>query len=672
MSNFTKFRDAVNHQFNKMSKGKNVFTVNIENDEIYGAYLAAFPAGTNPIYRERTEHDCSCCRNFIKNLGKVVSIKSDYTLESVWDIDVGGTYQVVADALAKLVREKAIVNIYRTTESCIGLEKNREMLENGSVKTWEHFYALVPTHLKVSAGRSIGDITGQFTADFEVFQRSLTEITKESVDTVIELIDQNSLYRGQEHLNTVKELRKYQKAFAKVDGTVARSYFLWANVAESGSKLRFKNTVIGTLLVDLSDGMDLEKAVKSFEAKVAPSNYKRPTALVTASMIEKAKVKVTELGLEPSLYRRFAVESDLSVDNVLFVDRKTVLKDSIFDNIKPSKVTTKPDLDKIQEVSYKEFIEKILPKAEALEVFVENSQKNNFVSLIAPKFIDAPNLFKWSNQFSWSYNGEVTDSMKERVKSAGGNVTGVLRFSIQWNEKGQESSNDLDAYCDEPAGHIYFANRNVYTGGNLDVDIRVPGNQIAVENITWPTLSRMEDGKYLFYVKNYSGVNQKGVRAQIEFSGQIFEYDYPKRVKDPVFIAEVTLKNGVFSIEHKLNSSQSSQSSQETWGIHTQQWAKVKTVMNSPNHWFGESTGNEHLFFMLEGCVNPDSTPGFYNEFLKGELTEHRKVFEMLSSKTKVEPSDEQLSGLGFSSTKNDSVLCKVSGSFNRVIKINF
>lgn len=31
------------------------------------------PAGTNPIFRERTEHDCSCCRNFVKNLGNVVA-----------------------------------------------------------------------------------------------------------------------------------------------------------------------------------------------------------------------------------------------------------------------------------------------------------------------------------------------------------------------------------------------------------------------------------------------------------------------------------------------------------------------------------------------------------------------------------------------------------------------
>jgi hypothetical protein len=32
----------------------------------------------------------------------------------------------------------------------------------------------------------------------------------------------------------------------------------------------------------------------------------------------------------------------------------------------------------------------------------------------------------------------------------------------------------------------------------------------------------------------------------------------------------------------------------------------------------------------------------------------------------------QQLSGLGFSSTQRNSVLCRVSGSFSRVIKIVF
>ena len=665
--NFIKFRDAVNSNFMRMCK-EHVFEVNMDSDKIWNTYLQAFPEGTNPMFRERTEHDCSCCRNFIRNIGNVVRINPKFELETVWDVQLDDEYQIVADALAKVVKETAIANMYYTKESCYGTKSNPEVLEDGKVRTWSHFYAVVPSTVRVNLPDTV---KGRFKADYDVFKRSLTEITTDAIGTVLDLIKQNSIYRGAEHLTTVQQLAKLKREYDKLSVKV-RDNYLWAKVAAEGSKLRFNNTVIGTLLADISSGIELEKAVKSFESKVAPQNYKRTTAPVTQTMIDKAKDKVTELGLEPSLYRRHATESDLSVNNVLFVDRTTKLKDSLFDDLTPNKGSTKPNFDKVQEISYKDFITQVLPTAEAIDIYFDNKHTNNMMSLVAPTIPDAPNLFKWDNGFSWSYVSEVTDSMKERVKAAGGSVTGVLRFSIQWNEEKEDTHNDLDAHCKGADGHIYFANPSDVNGGRLDVDIRRPMNKVAVENITWPNLSKMRDGNYEFYVKNYSGRNSKGFRAQIEFDGQIFEYAYNGSMREDstVQVAVVNLHKGKFSIQHKLDSSSSS--TKELWDVNSNNWVKVKTILKSPNHWDGQEIGNEHLFFILENCKNPDSVRGFYNEFLKNELTEHRKVFEMLSSRSKIEYSENQLSGIGFSSTKPDSVYCKVSGAFNRVIKINF
>lgn len=44
----------------------------------------------------------------------------------------------------------------------------------------------------------------------------------------------------------------------------------------------------------------------------------------------------------------------------------------------------------------------------------------------------------------------------------------------------------------------------------------------------------------------------------------------------------------------------------------------------------------------------------------------------MLGGKIKVQPSTEQLSGLGFSTTQRNHVFVKVSGSFNRTVKVVF
>lgn len=65
---FKPFAQAINQTFVQMSQHE-LFVLDVDVDELWGHYLASFPAGTNPIYITNTEHDCSCCRNFVKHLG---------------------------------------------------------------------------------------------------------------------------------------------------------------------------------------------------------------------------------------------------------------------------------------------------------------------------------------------------------------------------------------------------------------------------------------------------------------------------------------------------------------------------------------------------------------------------------------------------------------------------
>ena len=86
---FHSIKQAVAKKFEGF-KGLDLYVVDVDKNTLWEMYLGSFPEGTNPIFRERTEHDCSCCKNYIRDVGNVVAINKDGSFESIWDIDVGG------------------------------------------------------------------------------------------------------------------------------------------------------------------------------------------------------------------------------------------------------------------------------------------------------------------------------------------------------------------------------------------------------------------------------------------------------------------------------------------------------------------------------------------------------------------------------------------------------
>ena len=75
----------------------------------------------------------------------------------------------------------------------------------------------------------------------------------------------------------------------------------------------------------------------------------------------------------------------------------------------------------------------------------------------------------------------------------------------------------------------------------------------------------------------------------------------------------------------------------------------------------------------IKGCVNPETPSAWYNEYLNSDLyPNHRKVMEAMGFTAHVEPTEDQLSGIGFSSTVRNDLIVKVKGATERVMKIKF
>ncbi len=677
---FKTLKKAMSEAFSLLIKNQtSLFITDVDKELLWTTYLNSFE---DAIIKQ--EYNCNSCRQFIKNYGGVVAIK-DNKLVTIWDFVGVDVFDKSIKNLHKLVAKSSIRDIFFNDIPKMGNdftlqrftkgEDGKQVLLSAPI-TWNHFSLVLPK-IFVQKGELIPSVQGAARDNKNVFKRSLDEITQDSVETVLELIAQNSLYRGEESKGVLTEFLKHKKAYTKVAIALQDNY-CWVN-SKSGAVSKIRNTSIGTLLVDISEGKELDHAVSAFERVVAPSNYKRPTSLITKRMIEDAEKTIKELGYEESLARRFAVSEDVAIENVLFINRDAKKLAGVFNELKEDVTINPKSLTKLEEITIDNFIEKILPDVKGVQFLFENSQLNNLMSLITCENKEAPNLLKWPNPFSWSYTNAVTDSIKENVKSAGGKVDGVLRFSIQWNEDGK-SIIDLDAHAHEPEGaHIYFSSiyrkdrggntARTYMTGQLDVDMISP-RTIGVENIAWSDISKMKEGKYRLRVHNFSGHrNFDGVRAEIEAEGQIYEFAVNKAFGDFIDIAEVNYsKTKGFTVKSSLDT-KSSVLTKDKWGISTNKFHKVKMIMNSPNFWNG-NIGNKHTFFILEGAINDESPRGFFNEFLKDELTKNKKVFEVLGGKLKVSQNDKQLSGLGFSSTQRTSIICKVEGKFDRTLKI--
>jgi len=682
MSDFKNFKGIFQNNFQELAKDvSHLFEVELDKDAMWELYLSSFPEGTNPMFRERREYDCSCCRQFIRNIGNVVVIK-DNQVKTIWDFDADSTtFQPVVNALDTFVKSHVVSDVFVAKFKKIGTDRNFEQLANGEVTEWEHFYLYLDKKFVDVTNRSEGEIRGGFRSTRDVFKGSLDKIKEDSVLTVLELIASNSLHRGTEWKSALTEFMRYKVEYDKLP-IEERENYTWEKSANVGEVVgRIKNHSMGTLLLDISEGMDLEKAVTKYEKIVAGENYKRSKPIYSQKMLEDFWKIIVAEGYEDSLARRFAELGDIKVGDILFVNRDSVKKLSDGLNILAEMSKGIPlnpkKYSKVTEISIEDFIKNVLPTVREIEVLLENKHANNMVSLIAPENKDSKTMFKWDNNFGWAYSGNITDSsMKERVKSAGGNVDGILRCSIQWNID-KYDGNDLDVHCIEPDGNeIYYSNKKNYrTTGELDIDIIHPEKgKPAVENITWTDRNKMQEGIYRFFVHNFSHRGGKeGFSAEIEFDGQIFSFEYNKELRqsEKVQVAEVTFSrvNG-FSIKEKLPSNVSSK---EVWGLKTNQFVPVSVVMYSPNWWNGQQgIGHKHYMFMLKNCTNSQQPNGFFNEFLNQELNQHRKVFEALGDKMAVKDSIDQLSGIGFSSTKRNELLVKVKGNTERIIKIKF
>jgi hypothetical protein len=712
-----KFREQMQQQLELMQATGKLFRSAVPGSVIWDLYLSSFD--NDPIFRdpESTMHNCNLCNNFIRRYGNIVAIDEDMNIMTLWDfVPEDKEFIFVCATLSLHLLASPIEDVFfETYEELNGLpyeslKRNQDVYRLGihenvkrytkeeaelypgvvkpnEVRKFEHISLMLDKAFVKHNEGSIEAIQGKYRDAKNVFKRALDEIPFDTLELVRDLINQGSLVNGPTYLDTITKMMEFKKVYDNDVHAVRKDTWAWVFSYENPIA-KFKNTLIGVLCSELAEGMELNKACKNWNFREDPTNKHKPKAPITQRQIEEAQVFVDEHGYTGSFRRRPATIDDIKANEILHLNSEgaeEIKSVHLFDAVKPTIPTRhkRSEFDKVEEVTIEKFMSDILPGCTSVEAFLANNHENHMVTLTTAEDKNSKQIFKWNNNFSWTFNGNLAgkSEIKKAVKLAGGHVDGILNFRLAWNGGDGRDNSDLDAWALEPSGRkigfdtSYRKGRGINgndrspNSGQLDVDNTNPGGRLAVENITWIDSSKMTDGIYKLWVNQFSARNSQGFEAEIEVDGETYNYRYDKPVSGNVQVAEVHLKDGKFTVVHKLPETNSTK---EVYGLQTNNFHKVNLVCLSPNHWDGQAVGNKHYFFMLDGAQSPAPIRSFHNENLKSDLLTYRKVMEVLGNSTMVESKTKELSGLGFNASVKDELILRLKGSHKRVIKVKF
>lgn len=710
--NFKEFNEQIKKQFTSMCNTGKLFRSSVTGTEIWEMYLSSFDDAK--IFRdpESSEHNCNNCNNFIRRYGNIVSINDKGEIESIFsNIDNVGEYTTSTKNCAKLIENSSIIDVFFETyaelnslpyESCnkqqdlfqLGIAKNFKrytqeevnkfgVVNSTTVYEFNHFNVQLPKEFVDFSGKSIEQIMAFYRDKYSVFKRTMEEIPLDTLQLVRDLISQGSLLDGTSHLYPIEEIIVYKNSYLSNINNLDNR--LWLTVYSIDERIaKFKNTLIGVLCTELAEGMELNKACENWNKRVDPINYHKATAPITKKQIEEAKSFVEINGYSESFDRRLATMNDIKVSEILHsnIGDSKLKSISVFDNVKSTSTKHKrAEFDNVKEISIDKFMSEVLPECTSVEAFLTNKMERNLVTLTTSNNKESKNIFKWDNNYSWTFNGNLAgkSQIKDAVKSRGGNVDADLRISLAF----PDTIDDYDLHLLEPNGYrIYYSNVRSLSpcNGMLDLDAQgVDGHQIPekrVENITYKNRSTMSKGKYIVAVNNYSGRNlHTKFTIEIEVNDEItlLEFINTKYSKNTEQVAVIDYDGKDFKIIPNDNMKLISSNiiSKEIWGLETNNFHKVNLICLSPNHW-NNKIGNKHYMFILDKCKIETPVRSFHNENLNSELLKHRKVMEVLGVTNMIEPTDKQLSGIGFNSTVRDELLVKVQGSHKRMLKIKF
>lgn len=357
----------IQEQFDKMCLTGKLFRT--EATELWKTYLSAFPVKYNTVFRdpESTEHNCNNCHNFIRRYGNIVAIDESGNLMTLFDIAAETNdkeYKASMIALRDTIKSSKIRDVFFETfadlnatnyEACkkgqaqykLGIAKNHKQytkeeaekfgkVNTETIYTFHHFALTIPGSFVDSTGKSIEAIMAEYRDKKQVFQRGMEEISLDTLQLVKDLIIQGSLLNGDSYLKLLDNIITIKKVYDDCPFTNKDNWFWSVTYGMPEAIAKFRNTLLGTLCVELSQGEELNKACLNWNKRADPVNYMKATAPITQKQIKEAQKFVEENDYADSFDRRLATIDDIKASEILHLNSGDgkIKTASIFDNVK--------------------------------------------------------------------------------------------------------------------------------------------------------------------------------------------------------------------------------------------------------------------------------------------------------------------------------------------------
>lgn len=407
-----------------------LFTTSATN--LYDIFLANIPE------EGRQHYNCNACRNFVDRFGGIVTLTdTGNMLPVMWNFKCPVFFEKAYYAVREAILKSKVTGVFVPESKKLGTPRTG---------IWSHMSVEVPKKIVYKNSlKTAYQYTSEKKEDFKMLMRALQNYKLSTVETAVNILRSNALYRGEKTLGIAEWFMEIKIEFenCKRLGTPNIANIVWKKVATAPAGFcHVSSSMIGTLLDDIEEGYEFDEIKRRFDEKMNPTKYQRPQVAPSAGNVKRAEEIIAKLGLENSLKRRFARYEEIPT---IWKPRSIVeygISAGVFAGIKTKESLQKKEstiIPRAVKMTWEKFQRTVLPNARQIELKTKYGN-DSYSAIVTAEYPDAPPIILWDseetrNPFSWYlYSGGSPTSRWNLSGVEYVEVTGITYQPNMWYE----------------------------------------------------------------------------------------------------------------------------------------------------------------------------------------------------------------------------------------------